>query len=484
MLIYIILFIVFLTIIGGIYFFIPKRWRWMLLLVSSYLFYISWNPENIFIILFTTLFSFTVAFFMGKTDNKRYKQIFLFIGLIVSLGPLFYFKYFNYISYLIVRSGYLISGELINRPQIELINPIGISFYTMQVVGYLLDVYRGVIKPEPHIGRYALFVSFFPQLVSGPITSARKMFIQFRDSISSGKELIEEGAYRIMLGGFQKFVIADRLSSLVSKIFENPSEYHSILLILTTYLYYIQIYSDFAGYSNIAVGVGKIFGITLPENFNFPFRAKDAAEFWNRWHISLSNWLRDYIFFPTTRLIRKKWKNKNSLANIIIPPMTTMLVSGFWHGAGTTFIIWGIMHGVMLILSNQTSAWRRNKIEKQGKLTQTILNGLQTLITFNLISFSWVMFKAANLDNGLLFYKTMFQFNQSGLSLGPFGSIIIVLVLGIFLLLEYAHAKDFDRKWLRNQGVYIQAGFYTICLFLFLFLGEFQGSELFIYAQF
>ena len=257
---------------------------------------------------------------------------------------------------------------------LELAAPIGISFFTLQVYSYLVDVYRGQQPAEQNLGKYAVFVSFFPQLVAGPITRAKVFLPQIDDLDGLKEENLTIGLFRILWGGVQKYVIADRLSILISEVQASADPQVSITSLGVLYLYSIMLYFDFAGYSNIALGVARLFGVRLAENFRQPYLALDAGDFWNRWHISLSNWLRDYIFYPVMRWLRGFVKKSNALAVIIIPPLAAMLVSGIWHGTGKNFVVWGLIHGVLLALSAWTARWRKSVQEKAGRVGRILFD--------------------------------------------------------------------------------------------------------------
>jgi D-alanyl-lipoteichoic acid acyltransferase DltB (MBOAT superfamily) len=463
---------------------ISARWRWLLLLISSYIFYASWQPEYVFVLLFTTGVTYWVALQMEKGESRRIRLIYLALCLITVLGFLFVFKYyyffFEYLAKTIGRA-----GIIFDRPVINLVAPIGISFYSLQIIGYCLNVYRGTQPAEKHLGRYALFVSFFPQVISGPIAKARKLVPQFSKPNRFDRERITIGIHKIMWGVFLKVVIADRLAPVVEKVFTDPGSYQGLTALVAIYFYSFQLYCDFAGYSNIAIGLAKMVGIDLLENFNFPYLSKDINEFWNRWHITLSTWLRDYIFYPVSRSLRKAWPKSKVLARMFFPAVITMLVSGLWHGGGLKFLIWGMIHGGFLFLSIWTDGFR-GKLFSKGIFKKFAFLGdwLQILITFNIVSFAWVFFRMENRVIAMAFIKSVFVLDGFILDIKTHQLIIISVVLLILWVVSYFQRRGWDANWLAKQPLLTRSLLYYISVFAYIYLGNFEGIKGFIYAQF
>lgn len=463
---------------------ISARWRWLLLLVSSYIFYASWRPEYIFLLLFTTGITYWAALQMEKGESNKVRLIYLILCLITVLGFLFVFKYYDFFfAYFAKAVG--IAGIRVDSPLMNLVAPIGISFYSLQIIGYCLDVYRGTQAAEKHFGKYAVFVSFFPQVISGPIARAGKLIPQFSKPISFNTERIIIGIHKIMWGVFLKMVIADRLAPVVEKVFAEPGSYQGLTVLVAIYSYSFQLYCDFAGYSNIAIGLAKILGYDLLENFNFPYLSKDIAEFWNRWHISFSTWLRDYVFYPVSRSMRKAWPKSKVIARMFLPTVVTMLVSGLWHGAGLNFLIWGLIHGGFLFLSVWTDGFRENLFSK-GIFKKFAFLGdwLQILVTFNIVSFAWVFFRTENRFIAISFIKSVFVLDDFSLEIKTHQLIIVSVVLLILWVVSYLQRMGWDARWLANQPLLIRSLVYYIAVFAYIYLGNFEGIKGFIYAQF
>ncbi|MGD8456530.1 MAG: MBOAT family O-acyltransferase [Anaerolineales bacterium] len=467
-----------------IWLYLPGRWQWKFLLLASALYYISWKPEYVLVILAIVLVSFYTAILLEKEQRNPFRKLYLILGLVLTISPLFFFKYFNFF----LRSGakfLALFGTDIPYPILDWIAPIGVSFYTLQVVSYILDVYRRVQRPEKHFGKYALFVSFFPQIVAGPIPRAKDLLPQFNRIHKFDSQRIIQGARRVLWGLFQKIVIADQLANVVNKVYDNYSEYQGLALLLATYIFAFQIYYDFAGYTSIAIGIAKALGIDLRENFDYPYIAKDPIEFWNRWHITFSTWLRDYIFYPLVRFLRR-WKISNtSFFGLLIPPLLTMLVSGIWHGAGWNFVIWGALHGLYLILANLTRTLRRQIFnpEKWGKYI-SVEYLVQQFITFNLVAFAWIFFRANNyLDAANIIHQILTD--KLNLQAMDRLDLTIALAMILFILIvEYIQRRGIGSLWLDSIHVILRWSLYYLAIFAILFFGSFGAQWEFIYARF
>jgi D-alanyl-lipoteichoic acid acyltransferase DltB (MBOAT superfamily) len=331
-------FLIFFPIVVALYFGCPYRYRWLLLLAANYYFYAAWKLEYIFLLLASTLISYITAILMVKPENQAKRTGLLVIGLIANLGILFAFKYFNFVNDSL-RIAFNQFNLIYNVPMFQALLPVGISFYTFQSLGYTIDVYRGKLEPERHLGRFALFVSFFPQLLAGPIERASNMLPQFYEKFDFDEARVSSGLRLILWGLFKKIVIADRLGLYVNAVYNSPSDWEGWPVFLATYFFAFQIYCDFSGYSDIAIGAARVMGFNLMENFRRPYFAQSPSEFWRRWHISLSSWFRDYLYIPLggSRVSVPRW-----YLNLMI----VFLVSGLWHGAAWTFVIWGGLHGL------------------------------------------------------------------------------------------------------------------------------------------
>ncbi len=387
-------FLLFFSIVIPLYFFIPYKYRWILLLVSSYFFYMAWKPQFIILILITTTVSYLASILIEKYDRKAIKKLLLVLSLTVNLGLLIYFKYFN----LFIESLNEIAGTNFNI--LKIILPMGISFYTFQTISYTIDVYWGKLKAEKHFGYFALYVTYFPQLVAGPIERADRLLPQLKQKHDFDYTRTVDGLQRMAWGFFKKIVIADNIAILVNKVFSAPANYNGFVLLIATVLFAIQIYTDFSGYCDIAIGASNIMGIDLMENFKRPYMAGSLKDFWKRWHISLSTWFRDYVYKPLGG-------SRISLARTYVNVMAVFLISGLWHGASWHFVIWGGIHAVFQLLENvlapfSNRVWRALKLE--GSKVQSFFGWLVTMI---IVMCAWIFFRANNAEEAVYILKTI-----------------------------------------------------------------------------
>ena len=324
---------VFLPTVFLLYWILPHKYRWIVLLVASYYFYMCWNVEYVFLILFTTVVSYVAAIFMEKANGKKERKTLLLFTAAASLWILFIFKYLNFVLESIRGMSGLL-GINVSLWTVQILLPVGISFYTFQTLSYVIDVYRGKIKAERHFGYYASFISFFPQLVAGPIERTENLLPQIKEEHCFDSEKMKYGLKLMAFGFFKKLVIADGVSVYVDRIYNDLGSYQGFSLIAATVFFAIQIYCDFSGYSDIAIGTAELFGIRLMKNFDSPYFSCSIKEFWSRWHISLSSWFRDYVYIPLGGNRCGKLRHSFNL-------LVTFLVSGLWHGANWTFLAWG-----------------------------------------------------------------------------------------------------------------------------------------------
>lgn len=463
-------FLLFFPIVVVIYYLLPKQqWRVLFLLLASYYFYMSWHPAYILLIVGSTLVDYWASLQMAKKAVQKERLPWLILSLSVNLGILFFFKYFNFF---LDNINFLTGGEL---AYLQFLLPVGISFYTFQTLSYSIDVYQNRLAPEKDLGRFALYVSFFPQLVAGPIERSTRLLPQFRKKIALSYENFSQGGQRIIWGFFKKVVIADNLAQIVDVVYTNPGDYHSLALLLATYCFTIQIYCDFSGYSDIAIGTARILGIDLMENFKVPYFATSIRNFWQRWHISLSTWFRDYVYLPLggNRVPVRRW-----YANLLI----VFIVSGFWHGANWTFIIWGALHGLYLI---------GEIVLKKVNLPSLFSNRLlQTLICFHLVVLGWIFFRAQNLSEALYIIREISVCNFDLLSLkslvGHFdGAGRFLFLMG--LLLSFFPLDYWVHHYLQNQQAslsrYLRIGVYSGLVAMIVLFG-YWGEVAFIYFQF
>ena len=385
---------IFLPLVFALYWSVPQRFKWLIILISSYWFYMSWNIKYVTLILFTTLISYTAALLLERFNkNMAMKKLILTSTLIACLGVLFTFKYFNFFSQSFIEFMSLFAIHL-HPVTLKLLLPVGISFYTFQTLGYVIDVYRGNTGAEKHFGIYAAFISFFPQLVAGPIERTNNLLPQIKAYHEFNYDQAVYGLKLMAWGLFKKLVVSDNLAAEADKIFGSLYDYHGFTLILASMYFVIQIYCDFSGYSDIARGCSKLFGIELMHNFRSPYFASSIREFWSRWHISLSTWFRDYVYIPLGGNRVSRFRHNINL-------MITFMISGLWHGANWTFIIWGSLHGLAQIIEN---AFMKKRDDVHGFKWL-----LRVICVFLFCSFMWVFFRAQSLSEAMYIFTHMFS---------------------------------------------------------------------------
>jgi D-alanyl-lipoteichoic acid acyltransferase DltB (MBOAT superfamily) len=473
-------FLVFFPIIVVLYFLTPFKWRWLLLLAGSCYFYMCWKPEYIVLMMFPSLIDYYVALKMGATPEVARRKKYLWLSLASNLGLLFVFKYFNFFN-----DSFRALFNFLNVPYavpvVNLLLPVGISFYTFQTLSYTIDVYKGAIPPERHLGKFALFVTFFPQLVAGPIERSSNLLPQLQSlRYKFDAARLADGLRLMLWGFFKKVVIADRLAATVNLVYNNPGEYHGLQIVLATIFFAFQIFCDFSGYSDIAIGAAKIFGVNLMKNFDKPYSAKSISEFWKRWHISLSTWFKDYVYIPLggNRAIKWRW-----YYNLFI----TFLISGLWHGANWTFVIWGALHGFYLIFAIVSRPYKDALLKLAGlDKAPAILKPGQVASTFALVCLGWLFFRANNLPDAMLLLKNMFV-------LAPITNIFDLITPGALLanlaliaILELAHYLETDKEFIRAlsaKPVLVRWPAYVAVTLAILYLGA-SASQQFIYFQF
>lgn len=473
-------FAIFLPIVFAIYWLLPHRFRWSVILVSSYYFYMSWNIKYGFLILLTTLISYICALLLECSKTKKQKKVFLTATLTIVLGILFIFKYFNFFSHNIY---YFLKGFSLRVPKITLLFmlPVGISFYTFQSIGYIIDVYRGEIKAEKHFGKYAAFVSFFPQLVAGPIERTANLLPQLTKKRSFNYENASYGIKLMAWGLFKKIVIADTLAIYVDKVYNFLPKYTGFSLIAATVLFSIQIYCDFSGYSDIAVGTAKLFNINLIKNFSSPYFSSSIREFWSRWHISLSTWFKDYIYIP---LGGNRCSKTKHCFNLLI----TFLISGLWHGANWTFIIWGGIHGFAQIIENNFC----KKTRTDSKNTTRYF--FRVLLVFIFCNIAWIFFRAANINDALYILSHAFDgittpvsYIRNGLLNMDFDIFEIenvIVMICILFAFDYYNLKGDLIEKISSLNIVLRWFIYFVFIFLTISLIPAEYGGQFIYFQF
>jgi alginate O-acetyltransferase complex protein AlgI len=408
-------FVYFFGVVFVLYYLTPHRFRWIVLLTGSYYFYATWKLEYLIYLIVPTIVVYGLALKIEGTSSGRARKLLLGLGIGVPLGLLFTFKYLD----LFVKSFASLFSLQSFKP-LNLLLPIGISFYTFKLLSYIIDVYNENLEPERHVGIFALYVSFFPQLLAGPIDRAVRFIPELKKRVHLDWERVGEGLRLVMWGLFKKIVIADRMALFVNQVFRNPAHYRGLNLIFALYFYSFQIYCDFSGYSDIAIGLSRMLGLKSMDNFNFPYFSKNLSQFWNRWHISLSTWLRDYLFLPIAYAILRLTRREKVL-NIKFEEWAyaggigiTMLLGGLWHGANWTFVIWGILHGMYLAAGRLFKRIKKRLVRKTGLHRWPRFHRLIGIFfTFHLVTFAWVFFRSPSFDHALLYIKNL-NFNLSG----------------------------------------------------------------------
>jgi alginate O-acetyltransferase complex protein AlgI len=476
---------VFFPLVAAAFFLIPHRWRWALLLGASYLFYASWNPKYIVVLLMMTGIGYLSGLLIERQTRPTARRLMLVLSLLAGLGVLFFFKYFDLSN----RALHAIFDRWGMGFGVYFALPLGISYFTFQTLSYILDVYRGIVKAERHAGLYALFIGFFPHLTAGPIARANQLLPQFQTIHSPDYEMIVSGLLRMAWGFFKKLVIADRLAWMVSTVYGDPTGYPGPALILATYAFAFQVYCDFSGYADIAIGAARVMGFKLQENFQQPYYATSIPEFWRRWHITLYNWLRDYLFYPLSRGLKRSGLNSDNFLVLALPPMLTMLASGLWHGTNWTFIVWGALHGVFMV-SSVFWRWKSSSLRLPFSPLPQVANGIKIFATFQLVCFAWIFFRADSLSDAVYIIQHLFvnlEINASLFDLMPAGWYDwLVALLGI-LLMEAVHGIQRKngslREVIRRQPVWLRWSlYYGLVMVIFMF-GKFGARE-FIYARF
>lgn len=464
-------YLLFLPIVVIFYFLLPHKLRWILLLAASYFFYMSWKVEYVFLIAISTLIAYSSGVLMEKYPGKKSKLLLLILNLSANLGILFFFKYFNFATENInLLFDKLEIGKDI--PLMSFLLPVGISFYTFQALSYSIDVYFGKEKAEKHLGYFALYVSFFPQLVAGPIERFSRLTPQLKAKHDFTYDNLANGLRLILYGLFIKMVIADNLAGIVDKIYAAPNNYSSLDILKGVVFYSFQIYSDFYGYSVIAIGSAKIMGVNLMNNFKTPYLAKNIAEFWQRWHISLSTWFRDYLYYPLggNRVKKSRWA-----LNIMI----VFVVSGIWHGANWTFLIWGALYGVLYILEKVLNS--ALKLEKEHK-PYSLGHILLSLKTFALVTLIWVFFRSQSFGEAMNIFTLLFsgsgQITEALIIPGYVWFWLIFFIITDILL----YNKRFD-SWMANIPLIGRWIIYAIFIFSIIVHAGVENFP-FIYFQF
>ncbi|MBQ9414478.1 MAG: MBOAT family protein [Clostridia bacterium] len=479
-------FVLFFPIVVILYFLVPHKYRWALLLVASYVFYMGWNAAYALLLLTSTVVTYGASLLMAAPKLQRYKKLFLVLSIVINLGILFTFKYFNFFFsglYAVLDALHIAYTEI----PYSLVLPVGISFYTFQALGYSIDVYRGDVPVQKHFGKYALFVSFFPQLVAGPIERSKNLLPQFDEVHRFNYENAAAGLRLMAWGYFKKIVIADTVCVAVNTVYNHVEAYDGVALIAATLLFTIQIFCDFSGYSDIARGCARIMGFRLMKNFDHPYFATSIKDFWRRWHISLSTWFKDYVYIPLGG-------NRKGEARTCLNLMITFLVSGLWHGANWTFVIWGGLHGLLQVIGRITkrpreACCRAVRLDKVPRVHGVI----QMLITFCFVAFGWIFFRANSLhDAG---YVITHLFAVDSLSFSSVFSVLkmmfgtraevyrLLLTLPVFVIASVLDYKVSLSRLITRRPAAVR---YILYLLIILYMALMARSDMqdFIYFQF
>jgi alginate O-acetyltransferase complex protein AlgI len=475
-------FAVFLPIVFLLYWFVTNnnlKLQNLLIVISSYLFYGWWDWRFLSLILFSSLVDYFIGLGLLKEENQTKRKILLWISILVNLSFLGFFKYYNFFLDNFTTAFSFFGNEL-NANSLNIILPVGISFYTFQTLSYSIDVYKRNLEPTKDFIAFSAFVSFFPQLVAGPIERATHLLPQFYTKRTFDYAKAVDGMRQILWGLFKKIVIADNCAEYANLIFNNSDEYSGSTLVLGAIFFTFQIYGDFSGYSDIAIGTSRLFGFDLMRNFNFPYFSRDMAEFWRRWHISLSTWFRDYLYFPLGGSRGGTWMKVRNTFIIFI-------VSGFWHGANWTFIVWGALNAIYflpLLLTNNN----RNNLETvaQGKVFPSLKELSFMVLTFGFIVFAWIFFRANNIGHAISYISEIFSHSlfTTPTFEGRYDAMVTLFLIVVFVLIEWQGREgqyaisNFGLKWNRYKRY---AMYYAIIIAIFWFGGK---EQQFIYFQF
>ncbi|MCB4755572.1 MAG: MBOAT family protein [Elusimicrobia bacterium] len=483
-------FFIFFPLVTTGFFILPHRFRWIWLLFASCYFYMAFIPIYILILLFTISIDYVAGLLIEGARGVRRRQ-FLILSLIANIGVLAVFKYLNFtIGNLNAISHWVGSNQTFST--LGIILPIGLSFHTFQSMSYTIEVYRGRYKAERNLGIFALYVMFYPQLVAGPIERPQNLLTQLREKKEFNYARVADGLKLMLWGFFKKMVIADRISLFVNQVYENPTHYEGVSLVIATVFFAFQIYCDFSGYSDIAIGSAQVMGFRLMDNFKRPYFSKSIGEFWKRWHISLSSWFRDYLYIP---LGGNRVNKPRYYFNVFL----TFLLSGLWHGANWTFIVWGSLNGIYLIVSQLTIDVRSQLLVKTGITRHpNLLKYTRISTTFALINFSWIFFRSKNLNDAIYIVTHLFTgwgtFLSNITNKHFIGAYVLLsqrkwevsIALISILILEIVHSIQRHgsiRHMLSERPAYVRYSIYYLLFFFLLFLGKYTAAD-FIYFQF
>jgi alginate O-acetyltransferase complex protein AlgI len=476
-------FLIFFPIVTILFFVLPHKYRWLLLLIASCIFYMYFIPVYILILAGTIIIDYIAGIQIEKAQGKK-KKAFLVMSLIANIGILAVFKYYNFFIANINHVG------LFSLPFLKIILPIGLSFHTFQAMSYTIEVYREKQKAERHFGIYALYVMFYPQLVAGPIERPQNILHQFHEKKLLNYNNVTSGLRLIMWGLVKKVVIADRLATFTDPVFNNPHDFSAVIIAIAAIFFSFQIFCDFSGYSDIAIGTARVMGFRLMTNFNRPYHARTISEFWKRWHISLSTWFKDYLYIPLGG-------NRVTIGRSYFNLFFVFLVSGFWHGANWTFIIWGFLHGLYSVFALITKNSRKKVIDRLGISSISWLNNTINIITvFILVTFAWIFFRGNNIHDVLFIIRKLTDIphevkqiiinHDFSVIKQPEDNYIILKCFLLISFLELAQLIEVKYEWnkvLYQQPIVLRWIFYYSSIAIIYFFGVFEQHQ-FIYFQF
>ena len=483
-------FLLFFPIVTIIYFLLPHKYRWFHLLVASCIFYMFFIPIYILILFATIVIDYIAGIMIEKAEGKR-RSWYLIMSLITNIGILAVFKYYNFFADNISQ---LFHGLGINQnvPLLKMILPIGLSFHTFQAMSYTIEVFWGNQKAERHFGIYALYVMFYPQLVAGPIERPQNILHQFHEKKTLQYDNVARGIRQMLWGMIKKVVIADRLSLYTEQVFNHPHDHSATALIIGAIFFCFQIFCDFSGYSDIAIGAARVMGFELMTNFNKPFHSRSISEFWLRWHMSLSTWFKDYLYNPLVF-----GGGRITVPRMYVSLFFVFLLSGFWHGANWTFVVWGALHGFYLVFAAITKNIRGKVNDAVGiSKVPWLDDSLNLIITFGLVVFAGIFFRANNIHDGFFIVKKMAYFPAEMWQVVTTHRIYFLNIPGIYtwvvpgflsiLFLEVAHNVELKfnlAETFNQKPVYVRWALYYSGFFLLLFWGVYEKTQ-FIYFQF
>lgn len=476
-------FALFLPIVFIFYWFVFQRnlkLQNLFIVIASYFFYGWWDWRFLTLILFSTLIDYTIGLLLTKESNALKRKFLLWTSVTINLGFLGFFKYYNFFLDNLLQA-FTFFGQEIQASRLNIILPVGISFYTFQTLSYSIDVYKRKFEPTRDFIAFSAFVCFFPQLVAGPIERASNLLPQFYKNRKFEYQSAVDGLRQILWGMFKKIVIADNCALIVNTVYENPDNYFGSSLLIAAILFSFQIYGDFSGYSDIAIGTSRLFGFNLMQNFAFPYFSRDIAEFWRRWHISLSTWFRDYLYFPLGG-------SKGTLSKTIRNVLLIFLVSGFWHGANWTFVVWGVINASCFLPFVLFKINRKNieTIENKG-FKETVLNGFSIIFTFFIVTIIWIFFRAESMNHAFdilkrIFCNTLFTFPQ--LNSNNISIKVLIALISFLIIIEWIGRRG--KHALENFDLikaYFRRIFYFVIVYLIIVYGVFTKTE-FIYFAF